>query len=229
MSSYTTVDLVESYLGLEISSTSTPSESTVERYIEWVSGEIDHVTKNQYGLETITEIIDINSDNGSTSANTSDVTGSIYLPYSMDLIALSKKSVQEIEAVWYNEALPSETPSWVAKTVGFGGQAVLNGNYLELIDPQDKPRIGAGSIKVTYTYGKQVIPSFVEKLATRMVALEIMSGQQSSSLTQGTGRIRVGDIEIDDPGMFSSNFIKQTEDSITKYMGLLGIQNYYLI
>lgn len=226
---YTTVDLVEAYLGLEISSTSTPSESTVERFIEWASGEIDHVTKNQYGLETATEIIDLNSDNGSTSANTSDTTGSTRLPYAMDLVALANKPVQEIESVWYNDAYPYDTPVWTEKVVGFGGQVVLNGNYLELIDPQDKPRIGAGAIKVTYTYGKQVVPSFVEKLATRMVALEIMTGQQSSSLTQGTGRIRVGDIEIDDPGTFSSTFIKQTEDSITKYMGLLGVQNYYLI
>jgi hypothetical protein len=62
-----------------------------------------------------------------------------------------------------------------------------------------------------------------------MVALEIMSGQQSQALTQGTGSISVGDISISDPSNFSSTFIKQTREEIDRYMGFLGTQNYYLV
>lgn len=229
MSSYTSVDLVEAYLGIEISNTSTPKTSTVETYISWVSDEIDHRTKNKYALTEVTEIIDLNTDTMSTSANVSDGTPSYDLPYIMDIIQLQNKSVQEIKNVYFNEAHESETPIWTEKTVGWGGQAVLLNDSLNLIDPADSPRVGKAAIKVIYTYGKQVVPGFVEKLATRMVALEIMSGQQSNALTQGTGKIRVGDIEIDDPGAFSSTFIKQTQEQIDTYMAFLGTQNYYIV
>lgn len=229
MAAYTTVDLVEVYLGLTIDSSSTPSESTVERYIEWVSDEIDHITKGKYLLEESTDIIDLNTDTTATSANTSDSTGAVRLPYALDMVALPNKPVQEIIQVWFNSAFPYDTPVWTEKTVGYGGQVIQNGNYLELIDPADKPMMMAGSVKVRYSYGKQTLPPFVEKLATRMAALEIMTGQQSSSLTQGTGKIQVGDISIDDPGQFSSVFIKQTEESIRTYLSMLGTQNYYLV
>jgi hypothetical protein len=227
---YTTTDMVADYLGITIDDSSSPSTSQVEKYIDWATSEIEHVTKANFEARKVyTEYLDINSDVSTTSADLSDVTGALNLPYNYDMFPLNKTPVIELISVYYNNEPASAEPSWIQKTIGLGGDVVLSGDNLKLISVTSSPRIGTNSIKVSYYYGRDTVPGIVEKICVRKVALEIMTGQQSNALTQGTGKIKVGDIEIEDPGSFTTSFIKQTSDEMDKYLNLLGTQNYYLV
>jgi hypothetical protein len=227
---YTTSANISAYLQTTIDTSSTPTSTTVDLWITEADDEINHITKTTFEDVTFTnEILALNSDYASTSAQSNDGTGAYNQPARWDLVALPFKNLLTITAVEFNTAGATDVPVWVAATIGYGGDVILNGDNLQLIGGANVPYKQIASIRVSGTYGSASVPPFVQKLATRMVALEYIASVQSNEVSSGGGGIRVGDIEIKEPGSFTQSFINSTRDYIEEKLKQLGTNNVYLI
>lgn len=228
--SYTSTDDIAAYLGITISDSSTPSIDTVQSYIDQAESKIELITKAKYNSLTVNNVIvSYDSDTSNPSASSFDSSGIRRIPGNFDLIDLGFNNVWKIENLYFNAAMPFDTPDWVAKTIGVGGQAVLKNGRMQLIDPADSPRRGEYSMKVDVTYGVQDVPMQLKWVCTLMVSLQIMMGQQANHLTSSVGGLKIGDIEIKEPGTFTIGFIKTTQSMLQEELKALGDQNFYLI
>lgn len=227
---YCTTDDIGNYLGITIDETSTPSSTVVSGWLQESKEWIDHITKTTYEESTVMDkVIEFTSDNTRTSAGAFDSTGALNQPANPDMILLPDKDIISITKVEFNRAGEFESADWEEVTSGIGGQVQLVGDYIQLIDPNDYPRKGINSIRLTYTKGRSTVPATVKSLCVYQTSIKLMEGAQSNTLTEAGGDIRIGDIALSEPGAYSLSFIKQTKDSLQGQMDLLGTHNTYLI
>lgn len=219
----TSVDNVSVYLQQTIDGSSTPSSTTVSTWIDEVTDEIQHITKQKFEVNTVTDkVLAVNSDNTIASANQFDGTQFYNLPTKRDVIILPHDNIIALTKFEINTASDSETPSWTELTIGYGGDVILDGNRVSFIGTGFVVKSQKVSIRVSYTHGQSTVPDFVQKLATRMVALEYLNSSTASDVADGGGGIRVGDIEIREPGRFTQDYIQSVESWVDKKLKQLG-------
>lgn len=182
------------------SSTTTPTLDTVNTWIEQTSREIDSLTNNIFTSTTAT----------STYLDY-DGNGLLILPYS-PVISVTLR---------YNRSTPNVTPEWITLESGFGYNYLLydSEGEIEFINGNDAtvkivPLKGSKRFCADITYGVTTIPSFIQKLATLMVAKEVIISQIHSQANEEGGDIQVGTIRIGDPSLFSINAVKSFNDEI---------------
>lgn len=226
---YTTNAQVGAFLQTTFDGTTTPTSTTIDEWILEASSEIDTITKTTFEAVTVTdEIISYNSDNSAISADKFDVTGAYGQSPTADKIKLPYKNMLTLTSVEYNTAGKEQTPVWESKTIGYGGDVILDGDYIKLLK-STYPRQQPASIRFSGTYGDTSMPKFIQKLATRMVALEVMNSQINTEVSQGGGSLRVGDIEITESSNFTSAFINDTRTYVEDKLRQLGTHQTYLI
>ena len=227
--SLTTVANVSEYLQQTIDGTTTPTSTTVQTWIDEVSDEIEHITKAKFEVNTVTEqILAINSDTTRTSGNAIDSKGD-YQPIPRDEIILPNTNIIGLISVEINTVSDSEEPVWSALTIGYGGDVILVGNRISILKSGFAIRVQKAGIRVTYTYGSSTVPGFVQKIATRMVVLDHLNSSVASDASGGGGDIRVGDIEIQEPGRFTQDYVDSVQGWVDKKLRQLGTHNVYLI
>jgi len=219
----TSIANVSSFLRTPIDGTTTPSEAEVTEWIEEVSDEIEHITKQKFEENTVADLIlPFDSDQTSTSASSFDKTGAYNLPAPRDEIFLPFESVLTLTKFEVNTVSDDSTPVWVEKTIGYGGDVVLDGNRITALSHNLVILAQKGSVRVSLTHGKATVPKFAQKLATRMTALSYLNSGISNDVTGGGGDIRVGDIQIGEPGKFSQDYIDSVEEWVNVKLGQLG-------
>lgn len=227
---YTNVANISAYLRTTIDSSTTPSQTQVEQWIAEADNEIDRITKSTYETTTVTdEIIPTNSYNSSISNQSFDDTGAYNQPAPSDKIGIGKKNVLTLTAVAYNTAADGETPVWEDLTIGHGSDCVLDGDNIKILKQGLIILRRHTGLKISYTYGADSVPAFVAGLATKMTALSYMNSGLSNEVSGGGGSIRVGDIQITEPGAFSQAFIKSSQDWVDNKLKQLGVNNVYII
>ena len=130
----TSVANVSAFLQQTIDGTTTPSDTTVTEWIAEVSDEIEHITKQKFEINTVTDlIIGINSDTTTTSANSFDGTAFWEIPSGRDQVVLPQENILTLTKVEVNTVADSITPVWEELTIGYGGDVILTGNKLDFI------------------------------------------------------------------------------------------------
>jgi hypothetical protein len=227
---YTTIALVASYLQTTIDGSSTPSSTEVQEWIDEVEDEINHITKQQFEEITVTnQVLSANSDTSRMSANQHDRTPSWELPAGNDEIILPEQNITSLDVFEVNLSPDGVTPDWSALDIGDDGDVKLIGNRVSFLTSNFVIRPQKVSVRVSYKYGRTSVPKFVQKLATRMVALQYIQSGLANEVSGGGGSIRVGDIQITEPGRFSQEFVMQTQKDVEWYLNKLGTHNVYLI
>lgn len=227
---YTNIANVSAFLRITIDGSSTPSADDVTTWIEEVDDEIDRITKSTFESTTVTDqIISTDSDSGFMSAQSFDGTGAYEQPATKDMIQIPQHKILTLDAVAYNRAVDGADEDWVDLTIGHGEQCVLSDNFIKILESGLYiPRRHTG-LKISYTYGNDSVPAFVQKLATRMVALTYNESGLANEITSGGGSIRVGDIEIDEPGSFTQSYVDTVQEWVNIKLGQLGTNNVYVV
>jgi len=225
---YSTVADVSKYLRITIDATTTPTADTVEDYIDAADDAINRITKNRFEPTTSTdEILDVNTDTLISTADLYDSTSPYDLP-TYNALRLKEINVQSITSVFYNEALPGETASWVEKDVGIGGDVLLHENkYILFIG--DTPRAGIASVKCTYVYGEATVSPMVKELSALMAAEYVLASSSANTVSSGGGSIRIGDISLGESNQYTLKFLSDTQDKIRETTNKLGVINTYTI
>jgi len=227
---YTDIANVSAYLQTTIDGTTTPASTTVQVWIDEACDEIDRITKSSFESNVVTDqIISTDSDTGIISATSFDGTGAYNQPAPQDMIAIPNKKILTLTAAAYNTASDGETPVWVDLDLGYGSDCVLVGDNISILTPGlIIPRKKTG-MKISYTHGNSSVPGFVQKMATRMVALDFINSGLSEEVSGGGGSIRVGDIQITESGRFTQDYVESTQEWIDLKLRQLGTNNVYLI
>jgi hypothetical protein len=228
---YTTVENVSAFLQTAIGTSTTPTTAQVTNWIEENENELDWTLHTEFGTSKATdEILSYDSDSSKSSAHSFDYTGAYELPAKRDVIILPFKNCISLDKIEFNiQGSPSSTPDWVEGEVGWGKDAVLVEDSILLLNPNKTPIPTVNSIRVTVTYGHNSTPKLVQKIVTRMTALDFMRSSNTKDVSAGGGSIRVGDISLSEGGNFGIAFMAQTENEIDRLLNKLGTFNTYLI
>ena len=206
---YTTVDLVSAELkGLSITSSTTPSTSTVTNWITDAEAEIDLRTGQSWTSTLYTdEVFDYAGNNY------------IKFPYS---------PVVSVTSLAYEEnGLGADSESWVSLTEGRTNDYIVytESGEAELIDTSIPS--GSQNIKATFIAGYSSVPTKVQRLATLMVAKRVIDATLNSSSQEEGGSVTVGNISISDPTNFSVSQVKNTKQEIDDLFSYLGTSRVF--
>ena len=194
---YTTIALVSAELnGASITPSTVPSSTTVGTWITQVEAEIDNRTGKHWETGTATnEILDY------------DGNGFLRL-LNAPLLAVSTLAYEE-------NGLGADSASWVSLTKGRAEDYIT---YLPEAEIEFIASVPAGiqNIKSTYTYGYSVVPSYIQRLATLMVAKRSIDAVVNNSASNEGGSVTVGNISITDPSNFSTDYIKNLNNEINE-------------
>ena len=194
---YTTVALVSAELnGVSITTSSTPSSSTVENWIAEVDSEIDLRTGQSWTSTTVSDEV-------------YDYDGSGYL------MLLHAPVLSVSTASYETNGIGADSESWTDLTEGRTEDYIV---YLSdgEIDFHKTVSAGKQNFKITYTYGYTSVPSYIQRLATLMVVQRFIGAGVNSSAKDEGGSISVGDISISDPSNFSSDYVRSVGTEINK-------------
>lgn len=200
---YTLPSYVQEYLqsSTAFSSSTTPTEDTINRWIAECSREIDLLTNNTF-VSTVFSSIDVDYDGS----------GILRLPYN---------PIQTLE-IMYNERLINDSStSYILLEEGAGKNYILYADEGEVVFINGNtatnhvvPSQGMKRFKISGTYGTSTVPYNIQKLCTLMVAKQVILSLINSQANSEGGAISVGTISISDPSMFSINYIKHLNDEI---------------
>lgn len=199
MASYVTVEDVSNELnGLTIDSTTTPSESTVDTWIEQESEMLDKETGRYWGVnESSNEYLDYD--------------GSGY-------IRLNKAPVVDISKIEYE----SSENVWTELTSGKYNDYIIYKDEGELRLYNNSVKAGYQNIRVTYTYGYTTTPRTVVAIVSKRVALRVIGAVINSQSSEEGGSITVGAISISDPSSVSLQRVQSLKNDIQSMIGSLG-------
>lgn len=204
--SYCTPGDVEEELRAEnsFSSSTYPSLSTVQEWIQQESDIINDMTNSVYSSQTVTEeVYDYNGDD------------EYIMPSKLPLISLT--------TLEYNDANEGETPNWVTKTEDTDYYVYEDRGTIEFIYSNFAPKPGKRRLRLTYNYGTSVVPSRVKKLTTLIVTLRVIESLYNKNVNEGDvgGTTSVGVVNIVEPDNLGLNIVKNIQERISDYKGEL--------
>ena len=194
---YTTVDLISAELnGVTINSTTVPSSTVVDNWIDEVTSEIDIRTGKVWttSLESST-VVDY------------DGSGFIRLPKAPVL------SITELK--YATTGLGASSVSWSTLTSGRTNDYILHvlDGEIELTGKTAVPK-GTQNITCTYTAGYTTTPPYITRLATLMAAKRFVQTVVQASAKEEGGSVTVGNISITDPTQFGANQVRNMDTEI---------------
>lgn len=210
MATYTTVDNISNELnGLTINSTTVPSSTVVEGWIDEAEALIELKTGKVWGSST-----------ASSAVFDYDGRGHIILPYKPII------SVTKVE--YETQGLGASSTTWSTITEGRG-----NTNNFIVYKPEGRiefrgsaPTAGSQNLRVTLDYGYTSVPSTITTLTTKMVANRVTGAVVQAQAQEGGGSVSVGNISITDPTTFGLDAVQQRNKEISELFGLVqGIKS----
>lgn len=195
---YTTSALVASEIRAttDFGAGTTPTQTTVNNWINQVSERINMVSGRTWGTTQYTEYFDYSGK---------------------ELLTLSMAPVVTVDTVQYNQNPLGSTSGtdWVTKTAETDYSLYTNEGQIAIL-PSWNPAEGRKRIKVIYTAGYTAIPERVEELATKEVALKVLQSLVTQNVNEGNdgGSISVGQISIVEPASYGVNSYKQLRQDV---------------
>lgn len=228
---YATKDDIQEYLGITIDSSTTPKDTTVNRWLEVESLELENTIKDNFDTRVVTDaILDVTSDTTNTSATNFDMTRFTHIPARRDMITLPDKNVVSLTKVELNVKAWGETPEWEELSIGLGGDVRLFQNHIQFLRPRVRPIKGNFKLRVTYQHGNSELLAFAEDVVILKTALRVIDQRLISESGDGTGGpVRIGDISIDSNRSFDLDLRERTEAALEKRIGKMGTFNAYVI
>lgn len=189
---YTTPELVQAELraSTAFSSSTNPTLSSVNTWINEASRVIDDIAATKYGSETYTEYFDYDG---------------------ADRLQVRNSPIISITSIKENTASAGETVNWVTKTVNTDYLLYSRRGEVLIIPGKWSPKDGYRNIEIVYVGGYASIPAKIQMLATKMVTQRVLSTLISSNINEGNdgGSISVGSISIVEPASYGVNSFKQ--------------------
>jgi len=234
---YTTQALIEGYLRTTFDGTTTPTSATIAGWITWAESEIDQRIQGTFGTSAVAdEVYDFNEYTTKKSTETEtfwdDQTARIdQSVYNLgnDVLELKQKPVVSVSKVERNLNSVTSSASWETLTEGVGGDYLVDTTNARITFIQNPPRYGKQSVRVNYVYGYSSVPSTVERLATLLVAREVVRSAANRSANQEGGSVQVGPIRVTDPSSFSIDFVRSINDEIGRAWMSVGVFKTQLI
>lgn len=207
MTMYSNVaDVAAELGGVTINTTSTPTVTIVNGWIQDASDEIDRVTKRIWSKDTVT----------SSAYEYMDHDGS-------NIIKLKHKPVISVESLEYeSEGLGAATTAWSSCTEGRtdASEFVLykDEGVIKFHTNSDGkwPIYGHQNIRVTYTYGYESTPRSVKRLCALLVAKRYILSVANKAGTEEPGGMSVGTISASDPNSYMQNHLRFINDEIDR-------------
>jgi sporulation protein YlmC with PRC-barrel domain len=192
---YTTQANVEAYLRTTFDSTTTPTDTVVQGWIDDVDDEIDRLTGTTFQETTNTEILDLRKPT--------------------DRFLVEKYPLINVTSVSKNTSTASDkvfNPIWTE----FDNNRAVG----DIIIVDETVHAGEAQVKLVYTYGHLTVPPEVEYLATLLVVKKIISSDDTTS--GAFNSVSVGGLSITNNVSVSrmanlDNNIQQTLKRIGKY------------
>ena len=213
MTNYTTLQLIEAEIraSTPLSASTTPTSTMVATWIQEASNEIELHTGELFSSTT-----------ESSTLFDYDGSGIFMLPYN---------DVLSVDKVEYNTSDIRSTASWITLQEG-GDKDYIT--YLEEgeihftsgLNSSNKimPLAGKQRFRISYKFGYNGTPLYVQRLATLLVAKRILlSLINSQSNTEG-GTIQIGTIRITDPSNYGIQHFNNLNDEIDRIYADIGAE-----
>jgi len=206
MADYITVTDVSSELnGLSITSSTIPSQTTVETWIGQEQDILIRDTGKDWGEVTHTD-------------EYLDYDGSGY-------IRTNYAPIISISSLEYESGGLNGTENWVPLTEGRG-----SANSFIIYKPEGelkihgttKPIAGFQNIKVSYLSGYEVVNKTVKAILAKRVAMRIISSVINGQSGEEGGNVTVGAISISDPSTFGLDRYKDLDNEVKQLYASLG-------
>lgn len=201
---YTNASLISAELnGATINSTTIPSLSTVNNWIDEAKAEIDLRTGKVWEAEY-------------ASSTFLDGNGSRYLKLPFNPV------IEVDELLMETAGLGASSESWVLLEEGRGKDFILHVLDGELEFIRRKPAFGSRNVCVSYVYGYAEVPPYITRLATLLVAKRVIETVINDAASSGGGSVSVGNIRVTDPSTFSVSHLKSIKEEIDSFYARVG-------
>lgn len=192
---YTTTDKVSQELnGFTIDTDSTPTTSTVERWIEEETEVIEKETNGMYGTASFDSTYDFN---GRTEFRIKEV-----------------PIVNIGTAEYESNGIGADTEDWKTLTKGRTNDFIVYNDKGIIRFINNKPPKGYQNFRLQGVYGYETTPNTVQKLCTKLVARRLIESVIQGQSTEEGGAIKVDVIELEDPSSFSIDNLNRINDQI---------------
>ena len=180
------------------SSSTSPTNTAVSRWIEEASDTINHLAGDVFGVTSYDEYIDYNSE---------------------DTILVKHSPIISVSSITYatvDVGLSGRSSSWVTKTEDTDYLVYTDRGTIDIIWANWQPSDGKKRIRVQYTGGYAEVPPRIQELCTKMVALRALDTLMASNVNSGNsgGSVSVGSISIVEPADFGIGSYKKLRDDI---------------
>ncbi len=211
MSSYTTATYVEQEIRAttSFSSSTTPTLTTVQRWIEEESAIIDSKTNSVFSI---------------------NVASSVLFDYDgKSVFRLPQSPVYVITSLEYNQNAMGMVEDWVTLEEGSDKNYIVYKDEGEIkfisgVNATTKvsPKQGNQRLRMTYQYGETSTPATIQRIATLNTAKRvIMSLLNTQANTQG-GNIQVGTISVTDPSNYGASWFSSIKTEINDIYDSIG-------
>lgn len=208
MVTYTTAQKVADYLQTTISTTSTPTTSTVE---SWIT-EYEDKINNEAGCSFTTSAV-------SDLYIATDVERDVWFPKPYAPLV-------SITSLYLNSGTDF-SPTWTEKVEGTDFLIIDLETSKIKFSPSTSVKALDRGVKVSFVYGYSSVPGEVTDLATKMVAKKYLQSIASTVNISTNEHIKVGPIDISNDTSGLINFMRQLDSDIeTGLKGLKPLKSY---
>lgn len=193
-------DVSDELNGLVIDGTTTPSDTTVEGWIEQESAQLKKDTRRIFGSETFTdEYIDY------------DGTGIVRTKYA---------PIISITSFEYESGTSSE--EWTSLSEGRYSDFITYKSEGEINLNTPTYKDGMQNMRLTYVAGYSEVDDSVVKIVAKQVALRLIGTVLNEQGSSQGGAISIGSISIGDPTIFGINNVNRLESEVKTLTTTLG-------
>jgi len=196
MASYISPSDVEAEIRADndFSASTTPTKSEVEQWIEEASDEVRDVADTEFGSQSVTD--------------------ELYHYYGTDKLAPRNTPLQSVSEVEYNQGDIKDT-DWTTLTEDGEYTVLPNRSQIHFLQGF-YPKQGLKKFRLDYTYGRSSVPSKIQKLVTKMVALRVLDSLLASDVeNENAGSdVQVGSIQVKKPADYGVVNYKQLKEQI---------------
>ncbi len=228
---YTTTDKVSAFLGETLSATTTPTSAQVEEFITRAEQEINYETGTNYTEETTTnELYDYDKHTVFHKEPQLYQIGRvdhIYAPIK-NVFKLNNYPIISVTKLEVNRGT-TQTADWKTLTEGTDFIVYKDEGTIALIRTDALPVEDWQSIRISYTHGHTTVPAIIERLATLMVAKEVIRAKQVTSSYTSIDSISIESISITKSTRESVELLRSIQDEIDLLMTKIGSINQWII
>jgi len=231
MGNYITTSDINSYLGEDLSTDTTPTLTQVETYITRAESEIDEVTGTSWTTKTVTgELYDYDEYSVFVKNPTLAKVGRIdtfFTPIN-NQFKLNNSPIITVTSLEVNVGTAT-SPSWKTLTEGTEFIVYKDEGVITFISSEGLPVEKYQSIRISYTYGHSTVSELVKKLATLLVVREVMRSKQTEATFVSADSISIETISISKSSRDSVELLGSLDKEIEKLFERVGNINQWVV